>query len=62
MANRWGDNGNSLRFLFYWALKPLWTVTVAMILTDACFLEEKLFANKGPYSQSYGFSSSHVWI
>ena len=19
-------------------------------------------ANKGPYSQSYGFSSSHVWI
>ena len=20
------------------------------------------FANKGPYSQSYGFSSSHVWI
>ena len=19
------------------------------------------FANKGPYSQSYGFSSSHVW-
>ena len=20
------------------------------------------FADKGPYSQSYGFSSSHVWI
>ena len=20
------------------------------------------FANKGPFSQSYGFSSSHVWI
>ena len=20
------------------------------------------FSNKGPYSQSYGFSSSHVWI
>ena len=20
------------------------------------------FANKGPYSQSYGFSSSHIWI
>ena len=20
------------------------------------------FANKGPYSQSYGFSSSHLWI
>ena len=22
----------------------------------------KSFATKGPYSQSYGFSSSHVWI
>ena len=22
----------------------------------------KYFANKGPYSQSYGFSSSHVWM
>ena len=20
------------------------------------------FANKGPYSQSYGFSNSHVWM
>ena len=20
------------------------------------------FANKGPYSQNYGFSSGHVWI
>ena len=20
------------------------------------------FANKGPYSQSYGFSSSHIWM
>ena len=42
---------------------------------DTCSLEEKLwptrqhiqkqrhyFANKGPSSQSYGFSSSHVWI
>ena len=45
----------------------------AMKLKDACSLEEKqdkprqritkqrhYFANKGPYSQSYGFSSSHV--
>ena len=21
-----------------------------------------MFANKGPYSQNYGFSSSHVWM
>ena len=47
----------------------------ATILKDACSLEEKLwqtieqikkhrhhFANKGPYSQSYGFPSSHEWM
>ena len=46
-----------------------------MKLKDACFLEEKLckprqdikkqrhhFADKDPYSQSYGFSTSHVWM
>ena len=48
-------------------------VTTAMKLKDACFLEENYdqpgqhikmqrhyFADKGPSSQSYGFSSSHV--
>ena len=46
-----------------------------MKLKDACSLAKKLykprqhikkqrhpFANKDPYSQSYGFSSSHVWM
>ena len=50
-------------------------VTAAMKLKDACFLEENYdqprqhikkqrhyFADKGPYRQSYGFSSSHVWM
>ena len=51
-------------------------VTAAMKLKDACSLEEKLdqpvkdsilksrdiTSNKGPSSQSYGFSSSHVWM
>ena len=50
-------------------------VTAAMKLKDTSSLEEKLwqtrqhikkqkhdFANKGPSSQSYGFSSGHVWI
>ena len=50
-------------------------MTEAMKLKDACSLEEKLwpsrqcfkkqrhyFANKGPSSQGYGFSSSHVWM
>ena len=50
-------------------------VTVAMKLEDICSLEEKLwparqhvkkqrhyFADKSLSSQSYGFSSSHVWM
>ena len=50
-------------------------VTVAMKLKDTCSLEEKqckprqrikkqshYFACKGPSSQSYGVSSSHVWM
>ena len=73
MANRWGNNGNSDR-LFSWAPKSLWMVTAAMKLKDDCSLEEKLdkpreyikkqrhdFADKGPFNQNYGFSSSHVW-
>ena len=60
---------------FSWAPKLLQLVTAAMKLKDACSLEEKLwqtrqhikkqrnnFADKGPYSQSCGFSSSHVWM
>ena len=50
-------------------------ITAAMKLKDTCSLEEKLwptktyikkqryyFANKGQSSQSYDFSSSHVWM
>ena len=50
-------------------------VTAVMKLKDACSLEESYdkprqhikkqrhyFANKSPSSQSYGFSSSHVWM
>ena len=61
--------------LFYWAPKSLWTVTAAMKLKEACFLEKNYdqprqpikkqrhyFAYKGPSSPSYGFSSGHVWI
>ena len=74
MANRWGNSGNSER-LFFGAPKSLQMVTAAMKLKDTCFLKEKLwsprqhikkqrhyFANKSPSSQSYGFSSSYVWI
>ena len=59
--------------LFWGALKSLWTVIAAMKLKDDCSLEEKpwprqcikkqkyYFADKGLSSESYGFSSSHVW-
>ena len=75
MANRWGNNWNSDRFLFSWAQKSLQNVTAAKKLKDPHSLEEKLwptqkaqkkqrryFTNKGLSGQSYGFSSSHVWI
>ena len=39
-----GKSGNSDRF-FSWAPKSLQTVTAAMKLKDACFLEEKLLTN-----------------
>ena len=74
MANRWGNNGNRERFYFGGAPKSLQMVTAPMKLKDTCSLEEKLwpreditkqrhcFANKGLCSQSYGFSSSHIWM
>ena len=75
MANRWGNNGNSDR-LFTWAPKSLWTVTAARKLKELLAPWKKrndkprqhikkqrhFFANKCPFSQSCGFSSSHVWM
>ena len=60
--------------LFFGGPISLQMVTAAMKLKDAYSLEGKLkprqhikkqrhyFANKGPSSQSYCFSSSHVWM
>ena len=61
--------------LFWGAPKSLQMVTAARKLKDACSLEKsydqprqhikkqrQYFANKGPSSQSYGLSSSHVWM
>ena len=75
MANRWGNNGNSNQTLFWGAPKSLHIVTAAMKLKDAFSLEERYdqprqhnkkqrhyLANKGPYSQSCGFSNSRVWM
>ena len=68
----------TLTEFIYWAPKSLEMVTAAMKLKelkDACSLEESYdqprqhikkqrpyFTNKGPSSQSYGFSSGHVWM
>ena len=59
--------------LFSCTLKSLQMVTAVMKSKDPCSLEEKLyqprqhikkerhyFANRGPYSQGFGFSKSHV--
>ena len=74
MANRWTNSGNSDR-LFFRAPKSLQIVTAAMKLKDTCSLEKsydqprqhikkqrQYFADKDLSSQSYGFSSSHVWM
>ena len=57
----------------YWVPKSLWMMTATTNLKDAYSLEKSYdksrqciqkqrhdFADKGPYGQSRGFSSSHV--
>ena len=71
----YGKQWKQCQTLFFWAPKSLQMVTAAMKLKDTCSLEESYdkpkqhiekqrhyFANKGLSSQSYGFSSSHVWM
>ena len=61
--------------LFFWAPISLQMVTAAMKLKMLALLKKsydqprqhiqkqrRYFANKSPSSQSYGFSSSHVWM
>ena len=68
-----GETVETVADLFWGALKSLQMVIAAMKLEDTCSLEESYdqprqhvkkqrhyFANKGPSSQSSGFSSSHV--
>ena len=75
MANRWGNNGNSDR-LYYLGLQNhtggdysyeikrcLLLGRKAMTNLDSIIKKQRhSFANKGPSSQSYGFSSNHVWM
>ena len=60
--------------LFFWGPKSLQMVIAAMKLKDTpwkesydqprqCIKKQRhYFANKGPSSQGYGFSSGHVWM
>ena len=74
MANSWGNNENSAR-LFSWVPKSQQVVTIATKLKDLAPWKKSCdqprqhikkqrhyFVNKGPSSQRYGFSSSHVWM
>ena len=75
MTNRWGNNGNSERLYFCGAPKSLQMVIAAMNEKmpapwkksygqprQYIKKQKHYFANKGPSSQSYGFSSSCVWM
>ena len=73
MANRWGNDGN-WQTLFSWAPKPLWVVTAAMKLKEAprkksydkprqhAKKQRHHFADRDPFSQSFGFSSGHIQV
>ena len=69
-----GNNRKSDRFLFSWApkitadsdcsraVKRHLLLGRKAITNLENILQSRDIANKGPYSQSYGFSSSHVWM
>ena len=72
----WERDRKQCQNLFWGAPKSLQMVIAAMKLKDACLLlgrkvmtnldsilkSRHYFANKGLSSQSYGISSSHVWM
>ena len=73
----WIDGGTmeTVTHFIFWGFKTLQMVTAAMKLKDACPWKKSYdrprqhikkqrhyFPNKRSYSQSYGFSSSHVWM
>ena len=75
MANRWGSSGNSGWLCFggllnhcRWWLKPWNKKTLAPWKESYDQPRQHIqkqrhhFANKGPSSQGYGFSSGNVWI
>ena len=75
MANRWGNSGNSERLYLFglqnhcrWWLQP-WNSKILAAWKNSYDQpiqhiknQRHYYANKGPSSQSYCFSSSHVWM
>ena len=72
MANRWGSNGNR-DFIFLGSkitvggdccheIKRCLLLGRKAMKTLDSVLKSKDITDKGPSSQSYGFSSSHIWI
>ena len=73
-----GKQWKQCQTLFFWAPKSLQVVIAAMELKDIFIKLKDIysydqprqhiekqrhnFANKGPSSQGYGFSSGHVWM
>ena len=69
-----GETVETVSDFIFWAPKSLQMVIAAMKLKDTPWKESydqprqhiqkqrHYFANKGPSSQSYDFSSSHVWL
>ena len=75
MTNRWGNNGNSDNFILggskitadgdcsHEIKRHFLLGRKAMTNLDSVFKKHRhYFANKGLSSQSYSFSSSHVWM
>ena len=70
-----GETVETVTDFIFGGSKSLQMVTAAIKLKDACSLgknndqprqhikkQRHYFVNKSPFSQSYGFSSTHVWI
>ena len=71
---KWGNTGNSERFIFlgftistdgdcsHEIKRCLLLGRKGINNLDSILKRRHYFANKGPSSQGYGFSSSHVWM
>ena len=73
MANRWRNSGNSGRLYFLGSkitadghcsheFKRRLLLGRKVMTREHIKKQRHYFANKGPSSQGYGFSSSHVWM